>query len=422
MIDVVQQCNLRCLYCHPGKVWLNEHLPVAVLAKTFAAIEEFGPLEVVLSGGEILMHPEFGELLDAASVIRRPGLTVITNATLVDDEVVANLRRSTVSRICVSVDGVEGSSHASARGRNLRQVMHGLRLLRESGKEMTVISVAHKGNYQEIVSLSRLLTNEGLADQHHICAPVYSGTARQHYARLRLDRDDFYTIQRAVDEARGELLQAGLFLTFNSFWPATGEIPAAQTGRTLTLQQLAEQQKDSNIHIRPSGDVRIPVLGWGRETVGGSTIGNVRRGDPAALLVEANRSLRAGGLRQLRREDEAVHKFQLRTADDTETNSLLDSEADPLDLADLIPIAPLSSHPIMRNSVCLAELQALVARFHEEPAKIRVAKHATGIIMIFQRDRSFVTLVQPAEWKKLNEWFDETATNAGKRVSRPSQS
>jgi MoaA/NifB/PqqE/SkfB family radical SAM enzyme len=294
VIDAIQECNLRCKYCHPGEVWVRRHLDAEYVRGTLVAAEQHGCLEVVLSGGEITMHPQLAAILDASHVAERTVVSLVTNATLLDDELVGALRRSNVTRICVSVDGVDDETHNSARGRTRERVMDGLRRVQEADKEITVISVAHKHNFHRLAELSFALADEGLASQHHLCAPSYSGQARRYYRQLRLGWEDYFALQDEVDRIHGELATRGLHVTFNSFWPATGQrSPVTDQGRNITLVQLTEQRKDTLVHVRPDGELRLASVSWGRETVGSAVLGNVRSNDPAALLCEADRRYRS---------------------------------------------------------------------------------------------------------------------------------
>jgi MoaA/NifB/PqqE/SkfB family radical SAM enzyme len=61
----------------------------------------------------------------------------------------------------VSVDGVDNTTHRSARGKNFKIVWQGLEAVQSAGKPVTVISVAHQGNYRELLALSELLAFSG---------------------------------------------------------------------------------------------------------------------------------------------------------------------------------------------------------------------------------------------------------------------
>lgn len=413
VVDGVQHCNLRCLYCHPGEVWREQHLPAERMEAVFAAAEHAGLLEVVISGGEITLHPGFGQMLDAVSRLRRTASTLITNATRVDPGVADLIGASDLTRVCVSVDGADKASHGSARGKNLPRVLAGLRLIRATGKPVTVITVVHRGNYEQVLDLSGWLAAEGLADQHHLCAPSYSGTAREHYDDLKLVWDDYFSVQDRVDAAHLDLAAAGLFVTFNSFWPATGHrSPVLDGGRSITLQQLSEQVKDTLLHVRPDGQVKLTAASWGRESIGDAVIGNVNTTDPAVLLATAARVYRDGSVGQLPREVEARHKFQISRAPDRDrragagsgrgvTDVLIDTPGQTRELVDLAPIVPLARLSLLDNPLADAELAALAGAVAGDRLNYRLVQHASGPVLLFDRRRSRVTLLHAAELPRL---------------------
>lgn len=51
VIDTIQQCNLRCGYCHPGKTWEESTLPAKKIEDVFKVAENKGLLEATLTGG-----------------------------------------------------------------------------------------------------------------------------------------------------------------------------------------------------------------------------------------------------------------------------------------------------------------------------------------------------------------------------------
>lgn len=415
VVDAIQECNLRCKYCHPGEVWVRRHLDVEHVRGVVGAAEQHGCLEVVLSGGEITMHPQLAGILDATHLAGRTVVSLITNATLLDDDRIHALRRSNVTRICVSVDGVDDETHNSARGRTRDRVMEGLRRVRETGREITVISVAHKRNFQRLTELSFLLADEGLASQHHMCAPSYSGQARRYFSQLRLEREDYFALQDAIDPVHAELAARGVYVTFNSFWPATGQrSPVTDAGRAITLQQLVEQRKDSLVHVRPDGEFRLAPASWGRETVGGAALGNVCTDDPAALLRQADRRYRSAELRQLPREVEAQHKFQLGQGADTQaTDSIIDSDANTDELVCTVPVRRLSELSLLDNPLDDELLRRIARRAVERPTAVRFVRHASGVHLVFDRLASHVTLLRAEEWPRLAALLDAEFARLG---------
>lgn len=412
VVDGVQHCNLRCLYCHPGEVWRQQHLPVERIGAVFTAAEAAGLLEVVISGGEITLHPQFSQVLDAVSRLRRTASTLITNATRVGPETAEWIGASGLTRVCVSVDGADNATHGSARGKNLPRVLAGLRLIRATGKPVTVITVVHRGNREQVLNLSYRLADEGLADQHHWCAPSYSGAAREHYGDLKLGWDDYLRVQDRLDAAHDYLAAEGLFVTFNSFWPATGRRSSVlDGGRSITLQQLSEQVKDTLLHVRPDGQVKLTAASWGRETIGDAGIGNVHTAGPGDLIAAAARMYRDGSVGQLPREVEARHKFQIGPgavdgpgpgpAHDggghRATDVLIDTRGRTGELAELIPIVPLARLSLLDNPLTAAQLGDLAGAVAADRSNYRLVQHASGPILVFDRRRSRVTLLHAAE-------------------------
>ncbi len=400
VIDAVNECNLRCLYCHPGEVWRQQQLTLPAISSAIEAAEAAGVLEVVLTGGEITMHHSLPALLAATHLLQRTASTLITNATQLTPEIVDGLAISNLTRICTSVDGATNDLHGSARGKNLPKVLDGLRSLNDTGKPITVISVVHQRNWRQVIDLSAFLAVNGLASQHHLCAPSFSGQARAHYPKLGLREHEFHGVQELVDRHHHELAEAGLYLTFNSIWPATGARPlAVNPARTMTLQQLSEQVKDTLCNIRPNGEFRLQAATWGREMVGNAALGSLHTQSAADLLAYAESLLEEGTARQLPRELEAQHKFQLGSAADRNTTEQLIGRSDsPAPNVDLIPIGSVDQHWLLDNPVDIADV---AAQLDSRPDEHRVVRHPSGTVLIFDRPRSLVTLLKPAEWEQI---------------------
>ena len=74
-------CNLACLYCCAESSPKAEarRLDPEVVGPLFAQFREQGGKELLLTGGEPFMHPQLGELVDAAAGLER---TILTNAMI----------------------------------------------------------------------------------------------------------------------------------------------------------------------------------------------------------------------------------------------------------------------------------------------------------------------------------------------------
>src|SRR4029453_2580201 len=81
MLEPLFRCNLACAGCgkiqYPGQI-LRKHLSVE---ECLAAVDECGAPIVSIPGGEPLMYPDIGPLVQAL-VARKKSVSLGTNATL----------------------------------------------------------------------------------------------------------------------------------------------------------------------------------------------------------------------------------------------------------------------------------------------------------------------------------------------------
>ena len=412
VVDCLQYCNLRCKYCHPGKTWEKIILSAEKIEEIFRIGEEKGVLEITLTGGEPTLHPEFHEILKATHILNRTVTTLITNATRITPGLVELLRDSNISRICVSLDGADAATHNSARGETFERVLQGLKDLQKVSKPITVLTVAHQGNWRKVLKISEMLAKNHWATQHHINAPCYSGEAKKNYTKLMLTISDFFALQNQIDVRFREFLDKGLYVTFNSFWPATGRRSRVSIPRNLTLSQLAEQLKDCYIIVRPNGDVRLTAATWGRETVGNAVVGNLKRESFRLLFNKAEGVYRKGQAYQLPRDEETKHKFQIGVnSNRSQTDKLLSGRKQILKMAKMIPLRRLSELDIFKQKLMIGTIKKMALNVIKEPLRYRIVKNSSGAFILFDRVTTHVTLLKEVEIKQMEEILKEICLN-----------
>jgi len=404
VVDTIQQCNLRCRYCHPGKTWEEKVLSSKKIEDVFETVEKNETLEVTLTGGEITLHPELARILESTHILDKTVSTLITNGTLLTPEIIRDIRNSNIDRICISLDGITPETHNYGRGDSFKSALNGLYLLQESNKDVTVISVAHNKNYKRVIELSNFLAQNKLASQHHICAPSYSGSAKECYDEFYLRQSDFFELQSMIDNSFKDLNNSGLYITFNSFWPATGQRSSVDKSRTITLVQLTEQLKNCYLIVRPNGDVRLTSSAWGRETIGNAIVGNLNV-EPAELsFKKAEIIYRQGQVKQLPREIEAVHKFNYGINTDTKlTNKILENRGKEEDLVEMVSIKPLIESDIFQNILSLKEVVDLSVLIKNNPGRYRLINLADNSYIMFDKKTTHVTLLKTEEVKIISD-------------------
>ncbi len=201
------------------------------------------------------------------------------------------------------------------------------------------------------------------------------------------------------------MILKGLFVTFNSFWPATGERAKTNNSRSLTLQQLVEQLKNSYVIIRPNGDMRMTAVSWGRETVGNSVVGNLHKDNAQKLFSIAEEAYSKGCMKQFPREVEALHKFQYGlAANSAHTDYMINADKKETSyLAQMIPVKALSEIDLLKTELTEVEISQIASNIKKNPLIYRIINFGTDTYILYDRTASYVTILKPAEVDMLSK-------------------
>lgn len=154
---LLTRCNASCGYC--DSPWRHQRgLATPVHRQILAELAGLGAERIYLSGGEPLLHPDFGVILE---YIHELGMAVevVTNGILVPQQL-ESLRRC--SRVFLSLDGRE-AVHDAQRGRGShREAIQALRLLSERKIPVVLAALITRENRTEIDWLLELAESLGL--------------------------------------------------------------------------------------------------------------------------------------------------------------------------------------------------------------------------------------------------------------------
>ena len=165
MLHLTGRCNLECRHCYmDGGPWRRERLPITWVLDAIRAAPELGIGSLFLTGGEPMMYPHLVEVLKQAGETDGLGVTLSTNATLVNERFAEALAANNV-RVHVSIDGKPGF-HDEFRGEPgaFARTETGLAELQRAGVPFTIVTTISRDN---------------LADFNHIAAwAVAAGAER----------------------------------------------------------------------------------------------------------------------------------------------------------------------------------------------------------------------------------------------------
>lgn len=138
--ELTTDCNLNCPFCHrfrSGALYYD----MDKLRQTTDLLRNKGIDNIILSGGEPLLHPRFFDLFDR---LRFEGfeMDICSNGTLIDDKT-AGWLRGRISEISISVDGYEPDRHDRMRCSpgSFEAAMKAVRRLTEAGIDVHITTV-----------------------------------------------------------------------------------------------------------------------------------------------------------------------------------------------------------------------------------------------------------------------------------------
>lgn len=164
LIEVTDCCDLACPICYFGEKSKN-HISVAEFKKRLDTLlkVEAGKLEVLqISGGECLVHPEFGELLDEALkhdigriLVNTNGLALLRNGAVFGK---IHDHRDKVE-VYLQFDGFSDEVYETLRGRRLLdEKLEILRKLNDAETKICLAVTVYQGNLDQIPAILKLAT------------------------------------------------------------------------------------------------------------------------------------------------------------------------------------------------------------------------------------------------------------------------
>lgn len=157
MVEVTDRCNLRCRHCYLGDAGTAD-LRWERLAGVVEEFGEMGGLRFMITGGEPLLYPRFAELnrILAGRPYRR---VLVTNGTLMEK---VDYAAFNFHEIQFSLDGLE-EGHDFLRGPlNFARTMRAMRQALDAGMDVSVATVMHAHNLDELTELGSRLEEMGV--------------------------------------------------------------------------------------------------------------------------------------------------------------------------------------------------------------------------------------------------------------------
>lgn len=136
-ITLTNNCNMRCSHCFVSAgIVEKQELKVDEILAVIEKIQKInGSTDIVVSGGEPLVHPDIIQLLEG---LRGHNVSLFTNGTLLNEDnykIIAGC----CQEVQISFEGVTQEAYERIRGRgNYAKVLHAIELLKTTGIKITL--------------------------------------------------------------------------------------------------------------------------------------------------------------------------------------------------------------------------------------------------------------------------------------------
>lgn len=183
-IELTTTCNLRCKHCSGeyGEKY-KQTMPIEMFKKIIQWADKNDIESITLSGGEVFCIPDIIEYFEFARKWFRGKISIITNATLIQQDHISILKKCT-NEISISLDGYDRKSVDFIRGTGVfEKVTNNVHMLKNNGIENIVITmVLTSDNRNHIWEFNNFCYGLGVKPQTRILS--VKGRALQFYEDL----------------------------------------------------------------------------------------------------------------------------------------------------------------------------------------------------------------------------------------------
>jgi len=161
-IEITGRCNMRCQHCRAA-YQPKQDMPIEQIVKIIRFARQFSPnyKEIILSGGEPLMHHDFAKVLRQVRENGGEFITLTTNGSLLTGEHLALIKKLSFQRfvLSVSLDSLDPVKHDEFRAHKgaFPKAVDAMRLIAESDLPNVIASMRSTIQATQIGEMERMV-------------------------------------------------------------------------------------------------------------------------------------------------------------------------------------------------------------------------------------------------------------------------
>lgn len=209
IIELTDRCNLRCVHCYinqpvgslPAK---QSELNTAQVCQIIDAISSAGCLFLILTGGEVLVRPDFPEIY--LHTLRAGILpTIFTNGTMITTEIADLLASAPPQGVDITLYGATRETYEAVTQQpgSFDRCMNGIKMLLERGVHVSLKAMLLTINKHELNAMKAFADELGLKFRYDgTLWPRLDGDEQPY--RYRISTEEMFEIDRADEERFAE--------------------------------------------------------------------------------------------------------------------------------------------------------------------------------------------------------------------------
>lgn len=203
--EITMGCNMRCKHCGssctsslPGELTTDEALD---LCQQLASI---GIEVITISGGEPLLRTDWDKIATCLTSLGIQPL-IISNGSLVDEDVIKKVKDSGVASFGISVDGLHDTHDYMRCAGSFEGILKALRMLADNGIHTSVVTTVNKRNISELAKMKNILIEYGVQSwQLQLATPM--GSFSNHKDELMIEPRQVKDIVDFAHEIQDEIV------------------------------------------------------------------------------------------------------------------------------------------------------------------------------------------------------------------------
>ncbi len=163
-IELLSECNFRCIHCYIDKDTQTKDILTYEEVITFGQqIIEKGCLYVVLTGGEVLLHPQFKEIY-LFFVKNGVSVSVFTNGSLLNNEILKLFMKYPPRVVEITMYGYSADNYLKVTKRDVAEtVRNNILELKNFGINVLLKMFIMRENYEEFSLIEEFARSKSIA-------------------------------------------------------------------------------------------------------------------------------------------------------------------------------------------------------------------------------------------------------------------